>query len=72
MEMAKKVDRKRLDILINEDKKAKGWSWELFAENLRAVGVHCTSRSLYRWHLGSSPHLNTASILRPALRNFLK
>lgn len=72
MEMAKTVDRKRLDILIKEAKEATGWSWEVLAEQLRVAGVECTSRSLHRWGQGHSPHPNTDGILRVALRDFLK
>ncbi len=66
--MAKSTAEKPLDTLLNEVHEDKGWSWELFAEKVRAAGVSCTSRSLYRWAQGNSPHANNETLLRKALQ----
>lgn len=66
--MATKVAKKPLQKLINETREARGWTWETFAEKVRAAGMSCTGRSLYRWGQGFTPHANNEMLLRQTLR----
>lgn len=65
-----KTSAPKVQALILRVKKAQGWTWETFAEKLRAAGVACTSKSLFRWGKGFIPHPNNAVILHEHLSKF--